>query len=111
MLNDLRDLEYKLTALKGELRQLKSIPCRRIADFVIVSNYSLFLFREIEKLKLKKDRLEQGIEEQKRRLAYKRGEVRILENYVGKKLAEKEKRDELLLERFVNEVRRSSSAV
>ncbi len=111
MLNDLRDLESKLSALEGELAQLKSLSCGRIADFAVVSNYSLFLLRKIEELRLRKDLLEQGIEEQKRRLAYKRGEVKVIENYIKKKFVEKEKRDELLLERFVSEVRRSSSAV
>jgi len=111
MLNDLQDLECKLEALEGELRGVRDFSYEKVVDFAFVFNYSLFLLREIEKLKLRKRLLEQAIEEQKKKLAYKRGEVRILENYVRKKLAEKERRNELFFERFINEVRLGSGVV
>jgi hypothetical protein len=105
MLHDLQIVESEIKLRKRRVQELNSSSFSRIADYAFVLNYSFFLLKEIEELEVKKENLERNLKVQKEKLSYKRGEVKILENFMKKKRLEKEKRDDVLLERFINEVR------
>lgn len=104
LLSKLEELKLKEKQVNQKIEEIKRWRARTCIEFGFMNEYSKRLFREIDALRRKTVKLSSEIERQKEKLALKRGEVKAVEKLVERREKEKLKKEELLLERFVNEV-------
>ncbi len=104
LLSKLEELKLKEKQVNQKIEEIKRWRARTCIEFGFMNEYSKRLFREIDALRRKAVKLSSEIERQKEKLALKRGEVKAVEKLVERREKEKLKKEELLLERFINEV-------
>lgn len=104
LLRKLEELKLKEKQVNQKIEEIKRWRARTCIEFGFMNEYSKRLFREIDALRRKAVKLSSEIERQKEKLALKRGEVKAVEKLVERREKEKLKKEELLLERFINEV-------
>ncbi len=104
LLSKLEELKLKEKQVNQKIEEIKRWRARTCIEFGFMNEYSKRLFREIDALRRKTVKLSSEIERQKEKLALKRGEVKAVEKLVERREKEKLKKEELLLERFINEV-------
>ncbi len=104
ILNRLENLKLKERELRHHLNSLKRAKVNSPFEFGFLCESGKAILREIESVKAEIARVQEEAERQKEVVALKRGELKAIERFIEKKKREKEQRDELLLERFINEV-------
>lgn len=104
LLRKLEELKRREKQVNHRIEEIKRLRARTCVEFGIMNEYLKSLIREIDALRRKVIKLSSEIERQKEKLALKRGEVKAVEKLVERREREKLRKEELLLERFINEV-------
>ena len=107
----LKELLLKVEELKEREREalkrlglIKNFKVRNPIELGLCKETGRVFLKEITQLRIEIETLRENIEKQRERVAVKRGEVRAIEQFIERRKREKEKREELLLERFVHEI-------
>lgn len=113
-LKDLLGKAEKLSSRERELYRylglLKEKKVSSVLEIGLFFETSRQVLDELTLVRKKLEDVQKLISEQRRVVAFKRGEVRAVERYLERKRREEEKREEILLERFVDEVLGSRSS-
>ena len=112
-LKDLLGKAEELSLRERELRRylglLKGKKVSNVVELGLFFETGKQVLKELDLIREKLEDVQRLISEQRRVVAFKRGEVRAVERYLERKRREKEKREEILLERFIDEVFSSRS--
>jgi len=104
LLTKREELKLRERETQERLNSLKSLNVKNPFELGIWKETGRALLKELERLRAELRLLQERLEKQKERVAVKRGEVKAIEKFIEKQVREKERKEELLLERFIYEV-------
>jgi len=104
LLRTLQDLEKKRNNLLRALKEASEFKAQDISLLSFKSSYQHYLLKEIATINEKIANLKETIEQQKEKVALINSEIKLLEKRQRLLKRNEEKRADILLERFINEV-------
>ncbi len=104
LLTEVEELKLKEREREERLSSLKNLSVNSPLELGFWKEAGRALLKELHRIREEVNFLQERIENQKKKVVLKRGEVKAVEKLIEKRTREKEKREELLLERFIHEV-------
>ncbi|MEO2068769.1 MAG: hypothetical protein ABGX27_04580 [Desulfurobacteriaceae bacterium] len=105
------ELNEKLLKEEEALKNSKEFTPSDAFSLALLQELQHKKLKEIEKLRKYLDILSKVLEKQKERVAILNSEIKLLEKKIKRIEIENTKREDLLLERFINEVRSHSDSI
>ncbi len=104
LLSKAEEVKLKKKGLQEKLNSLNKLTVKSPVELGFWNETGKALLKELRKVKEELEFLRKEIDKQREKVAVKRGEVKAVEKFIEKREREKERREELLLERFIHEV-------
>lgn len=101
---EISTLEKRIEIMQNKLRRINFLASKNVSEYKQKFLFANFLLEEVNNLKENVKKLSKKLEIEKEKFLKKKAELEIIEKLKEKKIKEKERYEEIQLERFLNEV-------